>query len=496
MPANSRRRSVAVEPATRFRICAKSAIGSPPGPVPSVIDVPVRRTRCGGSTPALSVGSSSPPAYWTDAQLNRPDIRVVVHVRSGGTSRRRCDLHDQSSPCGGRSRQGPVVHDDPRIDTGPRATSCRVARRGRAGDDADVASRRHADARLRLPGGARRLSVAGLELVTWDDDVVSGHQHHTPRFRPSWSPELLLAERTTSAGRSRCAAPDPRHRPASGGPGAASPLGPAPARGLASERVGRVARVLSSVPERTAEPVRRRRSSGHRAGAPGPARASRPCRGRRRDVVRVRWERASVAAGHRDHPDPAQPADAVHLPAVPGPHRLPELRRDRDGQRRAEPAERRLVRGEPRDLDLEVVWWNPAVQLLPGQQRGGGAGRGDVLVFLNDDTEIVDPDWMTELVGWASAAGHRAGRAAAQRPGRLDPARRGHRRAGRLRRPPLRGDGAGVATACSGRPPGTATSPRSPARAARSRRTVLDRLGGIDERFQLCGSDVALGLEP
>ena len=28
-------------------------------------------------------------------------------------------------------------------------------------------------------------------------------------------------------------------------------------------------------------------------------------------------------------------------------------------------------------------------------------GRGDVLVFLNDDTEVRDPSWLRELVGWA-----------------------------------------------------------------------------------------------
>src|SRR6185312_7505455 len=27
---------------------------------------------------------------------------------------------------------------------------------------------------------------------------------------------------------------------------------------------------------------------------------------------------------------------------------------------------------------------------------------GEVLVFLNDDTKVLDPSWMKELVGWAA----------------------------------------------------------------------------------------------
>jgi hypothetical protein len=42
------------------------------------------------------------------------------------------------------------------------------------------------------------------ELVTWDDDVAVGRHHRDPRFRPSWSPELLWA-RTTSVAPSHCA---------------------------------------------------------------------------------------------------------------------------------------------------------------------------------------------------------------------------------------------------------------------------------------------------
>ncbi|MEM9561201.1 MAG: glycosyltransferase [Actinomycetota bacterium] len=37
--------------------------------------------------------------------------------------------------------------------------------------------------------------------------------------------------------------------------------------------------------------------------------------------------------------------------------------------------------------------------------RGAIMARGEVLVFLNDDTEVVTPDWLDRLVGWATEPG-------------------------------------------------------------------------------------------
>ena len=102
---------------------------------------------------------------------------------------------------------------------------------------------------------------------------------------------------------------------------------------------------------------------------------------------------------------------------------------------------------------------------------------------------------MRELVGWAVAARHRARRRAAHRTGRRDPARR--RRSSAWTGSPTTCSRACAPTRrrSSARPTGTATCSRSPAPASRSGASCSSELGGFDERFVLCGSDVALGLD-
>lgn len=36
---------------------------------------------------------------------------------------------------------------------------------------------------------------------------------------------------------------------------------------------------------------------------------------------------------------------------------------------------------------------------------GARAARGDLLLFLNNDVEVIDPDWLADLIGWASLPG-------------------------------------------------------------------------------------------
>jgi cellulose synthase/poly-beta-1,6-N-acetylglucosamine synthase-like glycosyltransferase len=54
------------------------------------------------------------------------------------------------------------------------------------------------------------------------------------------------------------------------------------------------------------------------------------------------------------------------------------------------------------DLDLEVEWWDDAFNYSVVNNAAAERARGDVLVFVNDDTDFPDPEWLRELVGWAT----------------------------------------------------------------------------------------------
>ena len=56
-------------------------------------------------------------------------------------------------------------------------------------------------------------------------------------------------------------------------------------------------------------------------------------------------------------------------------------------------------------LDMTVRWWDEPFNYSAVNNRAAAEARGDVLVFLNDDTELVDPGWMRELVAWVRQPG-------------------------------------------------------------------------------------------
>lgn len=142
---------------------------------------------------------------------------------------------------------------------------------------------------------------------------------------------------------------------------------------------------------------------------------------------------------------------------------------------------------------LTVRWWTEPFNFSAVNNAAAADATGDVVVFCNDDTEALAPDWLAELVGWAVQPG-----------------------VGLVGTHLLAADGtlqhAGVVLGMSGfadhvfegLPPDTDTR-FGPTRVYRNwlavtaacvavRRSVYDELGGMDERFVLCGSDVALGL--
>ena len=256
------------------------------------------------------------------------------------------------------------------------------------------------------PSGAHRDPL--VDLITWDDDVrdtAPGRPAHDPRFRPSWSPEMLLGAnyvgRAFAMRRARYLAIGGVRAEA----GAAMHWDLLLRSGLEAERVTRVARVLSSVArrERRAGPDGVRVVQQHldRAGRPASAEAA-------GDVVRVRWDagptwpKVSVVIPTRHNR-----AMLVDLPAVAGAHRLPATSRWS------------IVDNGGRTPENEQWYADNDAGARRSTSCGGTSRRsttprsttpastrtgGEVLVFLNDDTELLDPAWMKELVGWARAS--------------------------------------------------------------------------------------------
>jgi GT2 family glycosyltransferase/glycosyltransferase involved in cell wall biosynthesis len=342
-----------------------------------------------------------------------------------------------------------------------------------------------------------------VDLVHWDDDRLDEFGRRVdPRFRPAWSPDMLLS--ANYLGRS-FALRRARYR-AAGGLRAES----ADALhwdlllrcGLDDARVARVARVLGSVAARdtAVSPAAVRAVQDHldRSGAPGTAAAA-------GDVVRVEWR--------LDSP----PHVTVVIPTRHNRRMLgtclPALAKTDypsfdvtivdNGGRSAENEQWYAEHGY--GLELDVLWWtqqpfnysavnNGAVAAADAAADAGRHPRAEVLVFLNDDTETLDPGWLRELVGWATrpeigCAGmqligpdgmlQHAG-AVLGMNGFADHVFEGMAVGSdsllgstRWHRNVLAVTGACVAV----------------------RREVFDELGGFDERFILTGSDVALGLD-
>jgi GT2 family glycosyltransferase len=145
-------------------------------------------------------------------------------------------------------------------------------------------------------------------------------------------------------------------------------------------------------------------------------------------------------------------------------------------------------------LDLHVLWWSQPFNYSAVNNLAARESRGDVLVFLNDDTELRDPGWLRELVGWAVQP--EIGLVGAQLIGPDGTIQHG-----------------GVILGLSGFADhlfeGMAPHQESlvgstdwyrntlsvTAACVAVRRDVFERIGGFDERFVLCGSDVVLGLD-
>ncbi len=145
------------------------------------------------------------------------------------------------------------------------------------------------------------------------------------------------------------------------------------------------------------------------------------------------------------------------------------------------------------DLNPQVIWWDEPFNYSAVNNRGAAQATGEVLVFLNDDTSPGHPGWLDNLVGWA------------RRP-----------EIGVVGSQLIDDDGliqfGGVVIGMTGLAghlfQGMAPHSESlmgPTDWTRNtvavtgaclavRRAVFEEIGGFDERLELCGSDVVLGL--
>ena len=331
-----------------------------------------------------------------------------------------------------------------------------------------------------------------VDLVSWDDDVI----HHSgkradPLFRPSWSPDMLLS--ANYLGRSFAM----RRRRYLVAGGMQAEFGDAALwdlllrAGLDAERTAHVPRLLGSVTDRsrkvTGDSVRAVADHLERLGWPATAEAD-------GDVVRLRWYLG-------DNP----PHVTVVIPTRHNRRMLsgclPSLARTAypnfdvvvvDNGGRTEENEQ-WYQNNGSGLDLSLLWWDEDFNYSRVNNAAATQARGEVLIFLNDDTELADPLWMVELVGWATRPG--VGVAGLQLRDQSGDIQHGGVVLG------LNGFADHL---FQGMKPGQ-NSMLGSTRWYRNtlavtgaclavRRELFESVGGFDERFTLCGSDVVLGL--
>ena len=161
--------------------------------------------------------------------------------------------------------------------------------------------------------------------------------------------------------------------------------------------------------------------------------------------------------------------------------------------RSSEPEVLELYRSLERGGRALIVPFDRPFNFSAACNSGVAAARGDLLLFLNNDIEIVDPDWLEELVRWARRPEIGIVGAKLLYPDRTI------QHGGVV-------FGLGLVGHIFSRAPEGASGIFGSSNWYRNylsvtgacqmmRREVFDALGGHDERFRLCFSDVVLGLE-
>lgn len=339
-----------------------------------------------------------------------------------------------------------------------------------------------------------------LSLITWDDDVVEGKKHLAPRFKPSWSPEMLLGE--NYIGQSFAASARAIQRAGgylSDGFSATTSSGQIWDLLLRinpeTSRAHHIARVLTSLHNRSRCPSYEAVSivRAHLSRLPEYADAS--AETSNLPIPRVRWSLAtpphvSIVIPTR-HNRPMLSTCLASL-AKTGYASFDVHIVDNGGYT---PENEKWYEDNSHGLELKVTWWTEQpFNYSAVNNAGASATTGDVLVFLNDDTEILDEGWLTELVGWAQQPG----------VGTVGPRLIGPD--GEIQHMGVwLGVGGFADHVFQGMQPGedsifgSTDSYRNTLAVTGAcvaiRRDLYESIGGFDERFQLTGSDVALGLD-
>jgi GT2 family glycosyltransferase/glycosyltransferase involved in cell wall biosynthesis len=146
------------------------------------------------------------------------------------------------------------------------------------------------------------------------------------------------------------------------------------------------------------------------------------------------------------------------------------------------------------ELDLNVIWWDEPFNYSSVNNAAARQALGAVLLFLNDDTEIIDPGWLKEMVAWALHP--QIGVVGMQLIDEAGSIQHGgvvlgmHGLAEHLFQGMTPGSPSLLGPTTWYRDMLAATGA-----CLAVTRTVFEKVGGFDERFVLCGSDVALGLD-
>lgn len=423
---------------------------------------------------------------WVAAATSLPAIDVVVLPGGADAQATRDSIADQTlAPC--------------RVLTALTADDVRAAIESSTGDlmtfvaaGANLAP----DAIFSIGTTYRR--DPALQVVTWDTEYLATAGLVEPAFRPSWSPEMLVGE--NYIGTAFAASPKELQRV-----GAFEPISSEGKRSLEGAIWDALLR-LNPEKARTTH-IERLLSSEVRLPRVGEREAAL--------VVQSYLDRTGIDATAERSPLGiqrvrfARPSAKVSI-VIPTRHNrtmlgrlLPSLATtdypsfdvhimDNGGE---STENEQWYDEHSRGLDLTVSWWTEQpFNYSRVNNVGARATDGEVLLFLNDDTEITDPGWLTELVGWALQPGI----------GTVGP---------RLIGPDGEIQHMGVWLGMGGfadhlfqgmRPGadsifGSTDSYRNTLAVTGAcvavRRSLFEKIGGFDERFQLTGSDVALGLD-
>lgn len=286
--------------------------------------------------------------------------------------------------------------------TGAAGIDAAVARAGDGGWLVHVTNgeRLEPDALLRV--AAEIAGAPEAALVYWDDTVARGDGLiRAPRLKPGWNADLQWAQDYVGSAAVSCA----RARAAGGadagaGPAAWFDLVARVADAAGADGVRRVPRVLSHRPAETVDGAEARAACVARLTRAAAAPDS-------HGHVRVTWPvpkpapLVSLIVPTRDRLDLLEPciAGLLHRTDYPA---LEVLIADNGSRERRTHAYLETV---ARDARVRVVPCPGAFNFAAINNRAAALARGSVLGFVNNDIEVMEPGWLTEMVGHALRPG-------------------------------------------------------------------------------------------